>query len=122
MISLRSIRLCTLGFAFLGAHVAYAEGGCPPGSYPIGGQGCKAAPRFQVQGAEFRSRARRRPPRPFYKNLAASLYPRLRQLSVFRPASFRRRLLARARAECAAVSNPTEGMPHDAAIRGITSF
>jgi len=31
-------------------------------------------------------------------------------------------LLARARAECAAVSNPTEGMPHDAAVRGMTDY
>ncbi len=53
MISLRSIRLCTLGFAFLGAHVAYAEGGCPPGSYPIGGQGVQGC--APIPGAGGRS-------------------------------------------------------------------
>ncbi|WP_127563745.1 DUF4189 domain-containing protein [Stenotrophomonas indicatrix] len=64
MISLRSIRLCTLGFAFLGAHVAYAEGGCPPGSYPIGGQGVQGCAPIPGAGGGVSQQSPSPPPRP----------------------------------------------------------
>jgi len=97
MISLRSIRLCTLGFAFLGAHVAYAEGGCPPGSYPIGGQGVQGCAPIPGAGGGVSQQSPSPRPRPlgeWIRTWGGVAVPPLRQTRVFQPASFRRRLLS----------------------------
>ena len=46
-------RIVVIGIAMLGTNVVFAEGGCPPGMYPIGGQGvqgCAPIPGAQGSG------------------------------------------------------------------------
>lgn len=59
-------RLVVIGTAMLGTNVVFAEGGCPPGMYPIGGQGvqgCAPIPGAQGSGAGS-SVSAPAPPRP----------------------------------------------------------
>ena len=59
-------RTVVIGIAMLGTNVVFAEGGCPPGMYPIGGQGvqgCAPIPGAQG-GGPGSSVSAPAPPRP----------------------------------------------------------
>lgn len=58
-------RFVVIGIAILGTNVVFAEGGCPPGMYPIGGQGVQGcAPIPGAQGGAGSSVSAPAPPRP----------------------------------------------------------
>ncbi|MBK0025355.1 DUF4189 domain-containing protein [Stenotrophomonas sp. S48] len=64
--SIRIVRFATIPVFCFAAFLAYAEGGCPPGMYPIGGQGVQGcAPIPGAQGGGVRAPSTTPvPPRP----------------------------------------------------------
>lgn len=47
--TIRNVRFASVPLLCFVAFLAHAEGGCPPGMYPIGGQGVRGVSQFRAR-------------------------------------------------------------------------